>query len=136
MFERLVDLKLPALGDIVKGELLAPVQALAIMNALPDEPRYHESAPKYFYVLCPRFSELEDSLPDAKYIEMNFGRYYSLHPKTKLPLSVELLKRHPMYNAGPYFVLSEECFTEICPYLDLDYYYIDAVSLLPRVTFD
>ncbi len=136
VFGRLVDLKMPALGDFDQDEMLAAVQALEFMNSLPDEPRYRESAQSFFYVLCPNFFEVEESLSDTKHVDTMWGRYQTHHLKVQAPLSAELLKRHPMYSASYYFVLSEECFTEIAPYLDLDYYYIDAFSLRPKVSFE
>ncbi|MEZ6032750.1 MAG: hypothetical protein R3C17_06645 [Planctomycetaceae bacterium] len=117
VFERLVDLKLPPLGDQSINEMLASSQATDLMNSMPDEPRYHESAPEYFYVLCPELEEVEETLSDVKLIDTMFGRYQTIHLKSKIPLSVELLRKHPMYRAHhlQYFVLSEDCFQEIAP---------------------
>lgn len=39
-------------------------------------------------------------------------------------------------DTDTYITVWGECFTEIAPYLDLDYYYIDAFSLLPKVSFE
>ena len=135
VFERLVKLKLPALGDIIEDELLASVQMLEFMNSLPDEPGYHASIGEYFHVLCPNYFEVKESVSDATEIDVMWGRYNTIHPRDKAPFSAQLLHQNAMYNERSYYVLSEECFRILAPYIDLDYFYIDYYSLTPTIKF-
>lgn len=135
VFERLVDIPLPPIGDAsdeAQGLYVRTEMAEKIAT-LPDIEAYHRDIGEYFKVLMPQYYDISDSIDDERPVELQFGRYYRSVSPT-IPLSVTLLGRHAMYRQGTTFCLTEEAFELLSPSLDLDYFLIDTFSLMRRAT--
>ncbi len=135
VMEHLVDLPMPEIGERELPDPSHEEPGKKYLAAMPHQPQLEESIGKYHQILMPIHIEMKDRLDDTEKVKPEFGNYYS--GRRTVPLSRKLLQRYAMYDAGSsYFVLSEEAFTVIGPFLDLDYYAIAVHSLRPRVYFD
>ncbi|MBL8817852.1 MAG: hypothetical protein JNL58_17635 [Planctomyces sp.] len=135
VFERLVDIPLPPIGDAsdeAQG-LYARTELAEKIAALPNIETYHREIGQYFKILMPQYYDVSDSIDDERPVELQFGRYYGRSSPT-IPFSVNLLRRHAMYRQGTTFCLTEEAFELLSPSLDLDYFLIDMFSLMRKAT--
>lgn len=136
VFEKLVDLPLPPIADFSEDP-----DGLYCMNnteekiaSLPDIPRYHVDIGEYSKLLMPQYYDVRASIEDERPVDLQFGRYHT-HYSTTTPLSLALLGRHAMYQVGNLFCLTEQAFEVLAPSLDLEYFLIDFLNLLPKAVY-
>lgn len=129
IFEHLVELPMPPLGT----------------DPLPDvthEKAFYEELHKlehvgnpldtdYLHVLMPaNSSEYED----ATRVKPDYGYYHA--STTSVSFSRSMMQETGLYYANSgHFVLSEDCFAVLAPFLNLDYYAVAALSLEPGRVF-
>ena len=128
VFEKIVDIKLPAIGDFSWFEH-APFEkypdARDFLNAL-----YKESAElrrkvgKYYTILPANFKEVRSKYKTKKYPYL-FGTYYGYSWETEyIELSRKMLDDYLVIRYPIPVVVHERVFSVLAPYIDLDYFEI------------
>lgn len=132
VFEKLVDLPMPALGDMSWYTRDLPYaddpDPLHEYEYLEDVPALHQKAGNYYEILGVIRRDLPKDEWELQSVKLNFGRYFS---PTSIPapeLSNALLEKYPVIS-GSRVVLRGDLFAILAPYLDLDYFAIDVISV-------
>lgn len=138
VFERLVDVPMPALGDFTwadqERDHSAPDYETRQLNpdyeftALPDVPEFHRSIGKYYSLVVPALYEVEDHYSDIMEVMPDWGSYHDAREPEPVKLSEKLLSQSPIILSDT-FAFREDAFALIAPYLDLDYYAIAVVHV-------
>lgn len=131
VFEKLVDLPMPALGDMSWYTRDLPYSddpdPVHEYDYLEDDPLLHQKVGTYYELLGANRRDLpKDQWPLQK-VTLNFGRYFSGWMSSYAEVSKTVLERYPII-AGASIILRGDIFEIIAPYLDLDYFAIDVIS--------
>lgn len=140
VFEHLVDLPMPKLGDFSwydrddteKYDFLPD----NYLGSLPHVPEFEKKTVGYCEVLPANFDEIADQYSDIKYMVPDFGSYpdvsdvgtHAYKGKEKLSVSKNMLAKYPIVRTND-FVFRDDAFLKIAPFLDLDYYAIARLDL-------
>jgi hypothetical protein len=136
--EHLVDLKMPPLGvmpqppyhDESPSDLFDHIQGKAFLGERPHHPEFAPNVAGYQQMFPGVLIEVEDELDDINKVSVNWGSGY--HYSENVRLSMKMLERHAIYGAGGCaFVLTEEAFKRLVPFLDRDYYEFAVMDLRP-----
>lgn len=134
VFEHLVELPMPSIGDLSQSDFLTANQMADAIRSRPNEERFHETIGQYYYVLAPHFAEVAHEVSDTIEVNTEFGRFFTWrHPK--LQFSASLSNEHSVYKVSGQLVLTEEAFDALAMFLDWDFFLIDFFSLRPRARF-
>ena len=131
VFETLVDAPMPPLGDFSSILERNPDHVEEEYRSLPDVPRYHESIGTYRSILAPTIGELRETFPDTQEVSPVWGRYFRASKLDRVSFSRSYFETGAIVRGGSAWVLREDIFTAIAPFLDLDYYLIDHIDLDP-----
>ncbi|QDU36027.1 hypothetical protein Mal4_03100 [Maioricimonas rarisocia] len=130
IFDKLVDVELPALGDASWFERTTyptePEPDLEWID-LPDVPSFHEAIGDYFVVGGPVVERIRNQLSDIQEVTCDFGSF-PRKPKESTVMSKQLLEEFPITWNGCYF-FREDAFEVIAPHLDLDYFSVACVTI-------
>lgn len=125
IFERLVDVPMPALGDFSWYERITyppePEPDYELKTS-PDVPAFHQTIGRFWEVLSANLYELDSRPNDAKPVEVDFGSY-AVKPNENVLVSLSLLQKYPVVWSGITQV-REDVFAIIAPFLDIDYFNI------------
>lgn len=133
VFERLVDVPMPALGDFTWAnqdfDTSAPdfesrqVNPDYEITTLPDVPEFHRTIGPYYSLLTPNLYEVEQHYDDVIEVTPQWGNYHeSSDEPDPVKLSEKLLGQSPIIRSRGAFAFREDAFERIAPFLDLDYY--------------
>ncbi|MEZ6147532.1 MAG: hypothetical protein R3B91_19330, partial [Planctomycetaceae bacterium] len=144
VFERLVDVPMPPLGDFTWCELEpdgnSPDDPESKLNPdyefthLPDIEEYHQTIGPYYSLLAPNIHDIIDEYNDTEEVMLHWGEYHKVGVgKSSKPvsLSLKLLKQCPIIRSDAH-IFRDDVFGLIAPFLDLDYYAVTMAHLGPR----
>lgn len=131
VFERLVEIPLPPLGQCDLNDLITEQEMREKMEQMPDVQEFRESVGEYFYVLTAVLNHLNPRPDDVRKLEIGFGTYH--YPCISLPkfsVSLSLFEKYSIYaSESGTFCFSEEAFAVFAPFLDLDYFKIGMLKV-------
>lgn len=131
IFEKLVDLPMPALGDMSWYTRDLPYSddpdPVHEYDCLEDVPLLHKKAGAYYEILGAIRRDLPKDQWPLQTVKLNFGRYFSGWTYSDPEVSRALLEKYPIIS-GVNIILRGDVFAIIAPYLDLDYFAIDVIS--------
>lgn len=127
-FDKLVNLPMPALGDMSYYEREHPYRndpdprneyryMRKLQIAPQDEPVYYHILPAIPRDIAGKFNDLKD-------VSLDFGRYAGAIANKLEMISKKLIDKYPIYLSDC-FVFREDVFRLIAPFIDLDYFAID-----------
>ncbi len=122
VFERLVDVPMPSLGDFSWYQRITyppgPEPAYEL-ETLPDIPEFHQNIGPYWEVLASNIYIPKRRPADAQRLELNFGSFSTTTVEPVL-VSPSALAKHP-FVWGDILQLRKDAFEIIAPYIELDY---------------
>lgn len=133
VFEKLVDLPMPKLGDMSYYDRDVPYKddplPMHEYGYLDDVPEFHKKIGHYYEILPALPRDLLDAEIEWKEVLPNFGSYPGTTMAACKPKKIarEVMERFPIYKSGIWF-LRQDIFTIIAPHLDLDYFAVDMMQ--------
>lgn len=131
VFEHLVDLPMPPLGTDPLPSVTHEKAFYEVLHKLE-----HVGDPldtEYLQVLMPAMAN-GHSYEDEKPVKPDYGYYHA--STTRVSFSKSMAQEVGLYYANSgHFVFSEDCFSVLAPFLNLDYYAVAAFSLEQRRVF-
>jgi hypothetical protein len=134
VFEHLVELAMPALGDFSLSYQRDPQtmewrSSEAALLAAPDVPTLHDTIGPYYHLLGLQTWDVKDEYPDYGPLNVNFGTYPGFVPAgTTSPgpvdCSLQMLEQYPVVRCGNGQMLREDAFALLAPFLNLDFFSI------------
>ena len=146
VFEHVVDLAMPPLGSLSvppyenesARELFDHVRMKQWLFDQPDEPTLHSRFEGYSQMLMGTLIEVEQgltdlNLSDVERVEVNWGSYCE-YTRSTVRFSRQMLEEYSVYEpGGSIWVMSEDAFAAIAPFLDREFFDIAAIDLRPKV---
>jgi hypothetical protein len=132
VFEQLVDLPLPELGDFSWFERrdLRKYDGLTnkYLASLPHVAEFEKAVAGYTQLLPANSNDIASEYHDTRSVPVNFGSYHYLTSPREVPVSCEMLKDYPIVQT-PHFLFREDAFAKIAPFLNLDFYAIAVLTI-------
>lgn len=133
VFEHLVDLAMPALGDFswYKRRDLERFDFLPrnLIRSLPHDPSFESKVSGFRFLLPALFEDLAEEYSDIETWKVNFGTYHStvMDPE-EVRFSRRMFKTYPIIHSDC-LLFRGDAFAAIAPFLDLDYFAIAVIHL-------
>lgn len=139
-FELLVDLPMPAVGDLSWDHDLSTPYAnpRSKISQGSDVPEFHEHTPKY-YTLLTHGQETVRGFVDPISISVDRPSYLRIKPHLKsVTVSESFFEQYSALGTEATLVLRDDAFAWLAPFLNLDYYYIAVINTQPmsKLTID
>jgi len=135
VFEHLVDLPMPPLGDFswfdTEECLRLEGDTDQLLRNLPHEPRFEKKVEGYMRIAAPQYEDILDKYADFKTVSVNRRDYadFIYRKPVNFRVSGTMLREHHIiwcYNDGaPFTILSVDAFKRIAPFLNRDFCFID-----------
>lgn len=140
VFEQLVDLAMPPLGDAswyyTKAAEKYGLDPDEYLRSLPHVPQFEKRVKGYRQLLPANFDDIAKSYSDIKLVTPEFGSYKHvtsigtgahLKEHRQIRVSEKMLEKYPIVQ-NPHWLFREDAFERIAPFLDLDYYAIAVLA--------
>ena len=125
VFEYLIDLELPPIGELGDDELIADTQRKQLIHKFSDVPDFHAAVGDYWHVIMPSVVDLEPQYTNVQELHPAFSRY-SRRSTPSVRLDFRMLDEYPIIMAHSRTIcLSTQAFSLIAPHLDFDFYAVD-----------
>lgn len=132
VFEQLVDLSMPPLGDFSWFERpdidTFEADPDNLLRSLPHDPAFEPRVAGYRQLLPALFDDLAPRYNDVETRPVEFGSYAHATSPKQVRLSREMLKEYPIVLSERY-LFREDAFALLAPFLDLDYYSIAVLTV-------
>lgn len=139
VFEQLVDLPMPELGDFSwykrKDTRKYDHHPDNFLQSRPHVPEFEKRVEGYRQLLPANYQNIAKDYTDVEFVTPDFGSYArvssigtyaDLKENSKIPVSKKMLEKYPIIQT-PHFLFREDAFAAIAPFLDLDYYAIAVI---------
>ena len=131
VFEKLVDLPMPALGDFSwydGGEHFAFESLDEYLKSLPHVPEYEARFRGYRQLDARWDRDIAKEFDDLRPVRVQLRSYwYEATPQT-IVVSSAALREYPVIASGE-LLFREDAFAAIAPFLDLEYYIVDRIEV-------
>jgi len=129
VIERLVQLEMPAVADFRhEGRFESARECFAAMNDVAESANPVGS---HVALKCPHLSDVVGRYEDVEEITLDWGsyRYPARNRFTRtIQVAETMLQEHPIL-LGPCFLLPEDAFAVLAPYLDLDFFAVAVIQV-------
>ena len=142
VIEHIVSLPMPEIGVLANPPYdneesvklgFVSTQMKQLMSRLEDQPDLHVQFSGHRHLLIANHIDVAERFPDSVKLEVNFGSFKLDSPISVL-FSMKMLEQFPIYHAGGcVYVLREDFYAALAPFLDLDYYDVAWIDLAPKV---
>ncbi len=131
VFEKLVDLPMPALGDMSYYDrdlrYKEDPHPRHEYEYLEDNQHFQESIGAYYSILSGIPRDLDDKEYEWKTVNPTFSKYLRPSRYGTQKICHKVIEQFPVYRSGFLFV-RQDVFQIIAPYLNLDYFAIDVID--------
>jgi hypothetical protein len=133
VFETLVDLELPGVGDFsweehARRSRKPAGQIYTVHEMLPDVPELHKNVGAYYYLLLPVIWALAERYDDVRVYNVPVSHYPDTGPE-EVRLLAKMMKEYSIVDQGC-VCLRADAFAVIAPYLNLDSFTISWIAHL------
>ena len=129
IFEKLVDLPMPRIGDMSwygASRKYAEPNPKHEYSYLEDVPELHRRVGVYYEILRAIPGDFRMRGREIR-VETSFGRYHDRERPRMVDVYVDHITRYPFIGSSVW-TIRQDLFQELAPYIDLDYFAIDAID--------